>query len=55
MILNALEHLRRESTHVAFVVNERDALVGLLTVTDILESIAGELPDTSGLERAVAR
>lgn len=50
-ILNALEQMRRESTHIAFVVNERDGVIGLLTVTDILESIAGELPDTSDLER----
>lgn len=50
-ILNALEQLRKESTHIAFVVNERDGVIGLLTVTDILESIAGELPDTSDLER----
>jgi predicted tellurium resistance membrane protein TerC/CBS domain-containing protein len=49
-ILNALEQMRRESTHIAFVVNERDGFIGLLTVTDILESIAGELPDTSDLE-----
>ncbi|MBK5415439.1 TerC family protein [Pseudomonas sp. TH31] len=51
-ILNALEQMRRESTHIAFVVNERDGLVGLLTVTDILESIAGDLPDASELETA---
>lgn len=50
-ILNALEQMRRESTHIAFVVNERDGFIGLLTVTDILESIAGELPDISDLER----
>lgn len=50
-ILNALEQLRKESTHIAFVVNERNGVIGLLTVTDILESIAGELPDTSDLER----
>jgi CBS domain containing-hemolysin-like protein len=49
-ILNALEQMRRESTHIAFVVNERDGFIGLLTVTDILESIAGQLPDTSDLE-----
>lgn len=51
-ILNALEHMRRESTHIAFVVNERDGVIGLLTVTDILESIAGDLPDASELENA---
>ena len=49
-ILNALEQMRKESTHIAFVVNEFGDFVGLLTMTDILESIAGELPDTSEIE-----
>lgn len=49
-VLHALEQMRRESTHIAFVVNERDRFVGLLTVTDIMESIAGELPDFSDNE-----
>jgi CBS domain containing-hemolysin-like protein len=46
-ILNALEQMRSESTHIAFVVNEFGDFVGILTMTDILESIAGELPDAS--------
>lgn len=41
-ILNALEQMREASTHVAFVVNEFGEFIGLLTLTDILESIAGE-------------
>ncbi|WP_339479393.1 TerC family protein [Pseudomonas sp. RL_5y_Pfl2_73] len=49
-ILNALEQMRKESTHIAFVVNEFGDFVGLLTMTDILESIAGELPDASEVE-----
>lgn len=49
-ILNALEQMRKESTHIAFVVNEFGDFVGLLTMTDILESIAGELPDASEIE-----
>lgn len=53
-ILNALEQMRRESTHIAFVVNERDGVIGLLTVTDILESIAGELPDASEFQATPA-
>ncbi|WP_422776378.1 TerC family protein [Pseudomonas mediterranea] len=47
---NALEQMRKESTHIAFVVNEFGDFVGLLTMTDILESIAGELPDASEIE-----
>ncbi|PTQ86745.1 TerC family protein [Agitococcus lubricus] len=46
-ILNALEQMRSQSTHIAFVVNEFGDFVGMLTMTDILESIAGELPDAS--------
>jgi CBS domain containing-hemolysin-like protein len=49
-ILNALEQMRAASTHIAFVVNEFGDFVGVLTMTDILESIAGELPDASQIE-----
>ena len=49
-VLNALEQMRSASTHVAFVVNEFGEFTGLLTLTDILESIAGELPDASEME-----
>ncbi len=49
-ILNALEQMRKASTHIAFVVSEFGDLVGVLTMTDILESIAGELPDASEFE-----
>lgn len=46
-VLGALEQMRQGSTHVAFVVNEFGEFQGLLTLTDILEAIAGELPDAS--------
>ncbi len=46
-ILNALEQMRGQSTHIAFVINEFGDFTGVLTMTDILESIAGELPDAS--------
>jgi CBS domain containing-hemolysin-like protein len=49
-VLNALEQMRQGSTHVAFVVNEFGGFEGLLTLTDILEAIAGELPDASEIE-----
>lgn len=49
-ILNALEQMRSQSTHIAFVINEFGDFTGLLTMTDILESIAGELPDASEIE-----
>jgi len=49
-VLSALEQMRQASTHVAFVVNEFGGFEGLLTLTDILEAIAGELPDASEVE-----
>ncbi|OZY35012.1 hypothetical protein CJF35_21510 [Pseudomonas lundensis] len=49
-ILNALEQMRKESTHIAFVINEFGDFLGILTMTDILESIAGELPDASEID-----
>src|SRR5450830_1286464 len=47
-ILNALEQMRQASTHIAFVINECGDFIGVLSMTDILESIAGELPDATG-------
>jgi CBS domain containing-hemolysin-like protein len=49
-ILNALEQMRKASTHIAFVVNEFGDFIGVLSMTDILESIAGQLPDASEVE-----
>lgn len=49
-VLSALERMRQASTHVAFVINELGAFEGLVTMTDILEAIAGELPDASEME-----
>ncbi|MFJ3468347.1 transporter associated domain-containing protein [Pseudomonas sp. NPDC090201] len=49
-VLNALEQMRSQSTHIAFVVNEFGDFTGILTMTDILESIAGELPDASEID-----
>eukprot|EP01031_Cornospumella_fuschlensis_P003001 gene3001-3736_t len=49
-VLGALEQMREASTHIAFVVNEFGGFEGLVTMTDILESIAGQLPDASESE-----
>ena len=49
-VLSALEQMRQASTHVAFVINELGAFEGMVTLTDILEAIAGELPDASEMD-----
>ncbi len=49
-VLGALEQMRQASTHVAFVVNEFGGFEGMLTLTDVLEAIAGELPDASEVD-----
>ena len=50
-LLQALEQFKSSPTHMAFVVDEFGSLQGLLTPNDLLEMIAGDLPeehDTTG-------
>jgi putative hemolysin len=50
-LLQALEQFKSAPSHMAFVVDEFGSLQGLLTPTDLLEMIAGDLPeehDTTG-------
>src|SRR5579875_844270 len=55
--LKILEMLRASGTHNAVVLDEYGTVAGLLTLTDILEAIIGDLPDRSEDEepRAVRR
>jgi putative hemolysin len=55
--LKILEMLRASGTHNAVVLDEYGTVQGLLTLTDILEAIVGDIPDRSdeGEPRAVHR
>lgn len=44
-LLQALEQFRLARTHFAFVVDEFGSVEGIVTLSDIMESIAGDLPD----------
>jgi CBS domain containing-hemolysin-like protein len=44
-VLAALERFKREPIQIAFVVDEFGSLIGLVTATDVMEAIAGEMPD----------
>ena len=47
-ILNTLELFKRKPVHMAVVVDEFGSLQGVVTQTDLLEAIAGDLPDPQG-------
>jgi len=44
-VLRMLEMFRAVALHVAFVVDEYGDFLGLVTLTDVLEAIAGEIPE----------
>ncbi|MGP1924517.1 MAG: TerC family protein [Arsenophonus sp. NEOnobi-MAG3] len=43
-LLQALEQLRKAHTHFAFIVDEFGSVGGIVTLTDIMETIAGNMP-----------
>lgn len=49
-ITNLFEQFRKTSTQMACIVDEYGDLLGVVTVTDIMEAIVGELPDDGGAE-----
>ncbi len=44
-VFRLLDRFKSEKVHIAIVVDEYGAVQGIVTLTDILESIAGELPE----------
>ena len=52
-VLDALEHFRRTPAASAILVDEYGAFQGLVTRTDLLEAIVGDLPEHAGEEPGV--
>lgn len=44
-LLVALDHFKAEKTHFALVVDEFGAMQGIVSMTDVMEAIAGEFPE----------
>lgn len=44
-LLMALEQFRQAQTHFAFIVDEFGSVEGIVTLTDVMETIAGNLPE----------
>ncbi|AEW44665.1 Integral membrane protein TerC [Serratia symbiotica str. 'Cinara cedri'] len=44
-LLSALEQFRQAQTHFAFVVDEFGSVEGIVTLTDVMKTIAGNLPE----------
>lgn len=49
-VLRLLELFREAAVHVAVVVDEHGSIEGIVTPSDVLGAIAGELPDTGGVD-----
>jgi putative hemolysin len=48
--LKVLEVFKRTGMHMAFVVDEYGSILGLLSLSDILEEIVGDIPDLNELD-----
>lgn len=55
-VLRLLEGFRREGVHMAIVVDEYGTTQGVVTLADIIEAVAGTLPEAGGeIEMAMAK
>jgi len=48
--LKVLELFKKSGVHLAFIIDEYGSIIGLLTLTDILEEIVGDIPHSNELE-----
>ena len=46
--LDVIERLRETRSHLALVIDEYGGMEGLITITDVMRAILGELPDNKG-------
>lgn len=49
-ILKVLEMFKKTGIHIALIVDEYGSILGLLSLTDILEEIVGDIPDMNELD-----
>lgn len=44
-VLQTMDSFRKNRIHVGFVIDEYGSLLGLVTLTDVIEAIAGDMPE----------
>ncbi len=53
-VLRLIETFREAAAHLAVVVDEHGSVEGIVTATDVLQAIAGDIPESGGEEEAEA-
>jgi CBS domain containing-hemolysin-like protein len=43
-----VEGFKKNNTHIAFVVDDKKKLLGMVTMEDVLEELVGQIAETSG-------